>query len=481
MAALSGEPSEAQVRSNLRASVADGASYSLMVGLGETYFAPFVLALGLGEVAAGLVATIPLLAGALLQLASPAGVRRLGSHKRWVVLCVTAQALSLAPLALLAWNGYATVWTVFTIVAVYWASGLAAGPAWNTWMGRIVPLGQRARFFALRTRVTHACALAGLLIGGWLLHSARETGPRLMAFTFIFAVAVTARLLSAWFLTRQTEPPLTNHVHERVPVRSLLQRSRTSGDGRLLTYMLALQTAVYVSGPYFTPYMLEQLHFEYWQFVLLTATSYLSKSLALPLLGRIAHHFGPHRLLATSGLAVVPLAGLWMFGGSLPYLLCLQVAAGAAWAGYELATFLLMLETIREHERTSLLTTFNLLNSCAMVTGSLVGGGILSVMGESVTSYMLLFGLSTVLRVPTLALLRGLRAVELPPHGLELRTISVRPQVGSLEQPVLPSLVEEQTVEAADEVSVSASVPPADAPIIASGGEAPLTSEARWS
>jgi len=37
-------------------------------------------------VAAGLITTLPLLAGALLQLVSPAGVRRIGSHRRWVVL-----------------------------------------------------------------------------------------------------------------------------------------------------------------------------------------------------------------------------------------------------------------------------------------------------------------------------------------------------------------------------------------------------------
>ena len=58
----------AAVRKDLRASLADGASFSVMVGIGETYLAAFVLALGMGEIAAGLISSIPLLAGSVLQL-----------------------------------------------------------------------------------------------------------------------------------------------------------------------------------------------------------------------------------------------------------------------------------------------------------------------------------------------------------------------------------------------------------------------------
>src|SRR5262245_13162494 len=62
------------LRKNLRNSVSDGASFSVMVGIGETYFPAFVLALGMGEIASGLIASIPLLMGAVLQMISPAAV-----------------------------------------------------------------------------------------------------------------------------------------------------------------------------------------------------------------------------------------------------------------------------------------------------------------------------------------------------------------------------------------------------------------------
>lgn len=58
-----------------------------MVGCGETYLPAFALAAGFGPVAAGLVATIPLLAGAIAQLITPLAVVRLGTNRGWVVAC----------------------------------------------------------------------------------------------------------------------------------------------------------------------------------------------------------------------------------------------------------------------------------------------------------------------------------------------------------------------------------------------------------
>src|SRR5688572_7667281 len=54
-------------RHDMRCSIADAASYSIMVGIGETYLAAFALALGTGETFAGLIATLPMLAGASIQ------------------------------------------------------------------------------------------------------------------------------------------------------------------------------------------------------------------------------------------------------------------------------------------------------------------------------------------------------------------------------------------------------------------------------
>ncbi len=64
-----------QLRRDLRASVGDGIAWGGMVGLGETYLPAFALAIGLGELTAGLVASLPLLAGGIMQMITPVGIR----------------------------------------------------------------------------------------------------------------------------------------------------------------------------------------------------------------------------------------------------------------------------------------------------------------------------------------------------------------------------------------------------------------------
>ncbi len=118
-------------RHDLRAILGEGAAFSIMVGVGESYLPAFALAMGLGQVAAGLVATIPLLAGAVLQLVSPLAVRRLGSHRRWVVWCAALQAMSFLPLAVAAMVGRINVVVMFAVVAVYWGAGQGTSSAWS--------------------------------------------------------------------------------------------------------------------------------------------------------------------------------------------------------------------------------------------------------------------------------------------------------------------------------------------------------------
>src|SRR6478752_121319 len=127
-------------REDLAASIGDAAGASVMIGLGETYFAAFALALGTGETFAGLVATLPMLAGATLQLVTPRLLRQAKSYKRWVVVCVSLQAASLLlmPVAA-AFTGRLAAALVFLAAMFYWAASQASGPAWNTWIEEIVP------------------------------------------------------------------------------------------------------------------------------------------------------------------------------------------------------------------------------------------------------------------------------------------------------------------------------------------------------
>ena len=194
------------LRKDLRTSTAEGMASSVMVGVGETYLPVFVLALSGSQLACGLVTTVPLVIGAVLQLGSPWLMRKCGSYRRWVSLCALVQAATFVPLLIAAVSGHMSVVWVFALVAVYWATGLGSSGPWNAWMETLVPSRIRARYFAWRTGVCQWGIALGFVGGGIALQLAERWGIPLAVFAFLFFMASASRFTSARLLASQREP-----------------------------------------------------------------------------------------------------------------------------------------------------------------------------------------------------------------------------------------------------------------------------------
>jgi MFS family permease len=224
-------------------------------------------------------------------------VRCLGSHKRWVVCCAAAQALSFVPLVVAAWQGTISSAMVLLVASLYWAAGLAAGPAWNTWVGSIVAPPIRARYFALRTRLSQGAVLVGFLAGGYALHSSSGHSATMLTFASIFAAAGICRAVSVIALASQKEPTPMPAALRQVPLGTAAKRFFRGSGSPLLLYIVSVQAAVQLSGPYFTPFMLRVLELSYAQYVWIIAAAFVSRIVCLPLFGRFAHRYGAARLL----------------------------------------------------------------------------------------------------------------------------------------------------------------------------------------
>lgn len=415
-----------------------------MVGLGESYLALFALAAGLGEVVAGLITTVPLLAGAVIQLIGPRGARWVGSHRRWIVLCASVQAASFVPMAAMAWTGRVNGLLVFGAATLYWGAAMACGASWTTWIGMIVPRRLRANFFSRRSRIANLGVMAGLVAGGLLLHWKAEGGREVAWFAVLFIAAGLCRGGSAAFLWSQRETgPVPRH-HRVVRGAELLARFRSGRDGRFILYLMFMTMGVHVAQPYFTPFMREQLEFSYGQVLTLVGASFVAKGLAQPLWGLFAHRYGAVHLLWIGGVGIVPLSGLWLVSDSFGVLVGAQLVAGAMWGAYELAAFLLLVEATREEERTSLWATYNLLNSTAMVIGSVVGAQLLQHFGLDADAYTTVFLISVAARLATVVYLLRTHEVLRRPVPVAIGVDAVRPTSGSIDKPILVGEGDEQ-------------------------------------
>ncbi len=429
------------LRRDLSMSVGDGTAFGVMVGIGETYVPAFMLFVGMGDVFAGLITTIPLLVGSILQLVSPWAVRTLGSHRRWVVICAGMQGLCFLPLLAAALLGTIAPWIAMIVATIYWGSGLATGPAWNTWQGTLVPRSIRTHFFARRARLQQIATLVGFLIGGFALEYGRRSssGTQALIFVGLFATAAICRGLSTACLAAQSEPTPIPAGLRWLSWGETWQRASSGSTGRLLLFAVVMQSGVYVAGPFFNPYILKTLQFTYAEYATLLGASFVSKFLLLPLWGKLAHKVGAQRLLWAGAIGLIPLAAGWNVSSNYVWLLVLQLFAGAAWGAYELALVLLFFETIPERERTSVLTLYNLANSAAILFGSAIGAVILQWGAVTAEAYHWVYAASTLMRLLAVIQLALFRPSDMrgDVEDATFQPLMCQPNMGSMDQPML--------------------------------------------
>lgn len=422
------------LRRNLYSSVWDAFFYSLMVGLGESYFGAFAVAVGYSELVAGLASTLPLIGGGLLQLFTPHGVKWLGSYRRWVVAGAILQGLSFIPFAICAYLGAMPVWFFFFVGTLYWSFFMGTVPAWNAWLHSLVPHRVRTRFFSRRNFLSHTATLMALIISGIALEFGRKEGHALKVFALLFLLSASLRLISSYFLWRQTEEKESVEQLKIVPLKNVLANFLHDRYGKILFFVLFFKMAVYFSAPFFTPYMLKDLKMSYWVYMMILAASLIGKMFVMQMISRFSKRLNSERLLLLASWGIVLIPIFWTFSPSSFYLIPLEVCSGMLWGCFDLGLFLTIFNHIPEEEQTSVLTSFNFLHMIAIILGTSLGAMTFYYLGQEEYRFYMIFALSGVLRLFCLPLFPGVweKTKERKSVQLLIKPFALRPGVGSL-------------------------------------------------
>ena len=393
---------DARVSKSLHLSLFDSFLYALMVGAGESYLPAYVLSLGLSEWMAGLIATMPLLSGAFLQILSTEALRAFKNHKIWVGTLAFLQAISFIPLIFFALGDKPNFWTLFIILTFYWGAGFSAGPSWNYWMGHLLAPAEAAKFFTLRTRISQAGILIGLILGGVALHNNFKLGPFTSTFGLIFFFAFLARATSSWLLSRK-------HYEQNWSEESSLLRIRQSwsifwsekNKRNFILRLLPFQMGIFLSAPFVTPYMLVHLKMNYGQYM--TAVSFLliGKIISLWYFERTKNH-SYLKAFKWGLLILCPAPIFWALGDNFVYVLMLQLISGGAWALFEIGLALIFFQDLKPSEKIPFLTFYNFLNAIGLITGSAIGAlWLKSHPTDGAQAYFFLFVIGGTTRVIT--------------------------------------------------------------------------------
>ena len=403
-----------------------------MLGVSESYLGAFAVELGHDNGALAILATVPPLCGALAQLCAPWLSMSLGSRKRLVVLGALLQALTHLGFMQIAAAANTSFATLLAVKVAFWTSGMVIGPPWNAWMASLTEGIPRASYFLWRTILCHLALLVSFLWSGSFLQQGRASDVY-GAFALLFGMGLGARGLASMFLLLQIDPEPP--VLRSVSLRGRLREAVKLGPWKLAIAIGLLQFGAHVSVPFFTPYMLRDLELELDTFAVLTAISIVGKAVSLPLWGALAKRSGLSALMTISvtGIATVP--AIWVWATSFADLVLVQMVGGIVWAGFEYASFQLLLGTAPKASSIEFFSISSTLTGVLQLGGSMLGTALL----QNGSDFHSVFLLSSLLRflplfllIPvTLRLGRGIALRRFFP-----RLISVRPGGGVVRRPI---------------------------------------------
>jgi len=336
---------------SLKLSNLDAFLYSLMVGAGESYLPAYSLSIGMGEAFAGILASLPLVSGAVLQLMTPRLLHKVHSHKYWVVLSTALQAMAFLPLIYFSVTRAPNFWIMFLILTLYGGAGFSAGAAWNFWLGQLVPENRSSNYFSVRNRIQQVGILLGIVGGGVALHNKVSIGPFTSVFTLLFVFAFACRLTSTLVLSKkmyQSEWVLKDQVHRLRDSWKVFWRGQHKK--KFFAYLVPFQIAVYTSSPFVTPYMLAQMKMNYGQYMIAIASLFVGKIISLSILQSFKTNFDGNKVMILGLILVSPLPALWAVNESTAFIIALQTISGMGWACFEIGLSLLFFKDLRPDE-----------------------------------------------------------------------------------------------------------------------------------
>ncbi|MEE9525021.1 MAG: MFS transporter, partial [Candidatus Woesearchaeota archaeon] len=323
------------------------------------------------------------------------------SRKKLVVTSAIIQALIWIPMLLTFFMGKLKVYYLIFFAVIYFVSGMIGIPAWNSWIGDIVDVKIRGKYFAKRNRIVGLFVLISIIIAGIILDIFRNGArTQFYGFVIIFIIAMLARFGSAFFLNKKFEPEMAKQTKKtRFSFIQFLKKARFRNYGMFVIFLTLMNFSVFVAAPFFVPYWLYDLKINYIAFMILLAISFIAKYLALPVWGKLMDEHGTKKIVTLTGYIMPILPILWLFSRNYYFFIFIQIIGGIIWAGFELSTFNFIFDTTTPEKRARCVSYFNVINGVMIFLGATIGSLVVKYNNVFWTKYYLVFLISGICRL----------------------------------------------------------------------------------
>jgi predicted MFS family arabinose efflux permease len=412
--------------------------YSLMLGMGETFFCLYSLKIGHSPFQAGILSSIPLAIGGIFQLLVPKYLNLLKSYSSWTLFGATTQAIIFLLILVLEKTIIANYWVLFLLVTVYWIMGLATVPAWSAWISKIIPMKSMKTFLANRNIFIALGTVIGLITSGSVLHFASTYNYS--PFLIIFTLSFLARMLSTISLYFHEKVTFESFSTSMFPYKSLKELENFSEIMKFIYFVSIFKMGVFFSASFFTPFMLEKLKFSYFQYSAILMIAFTGRIISNKILAKKSYSLQKVFLFSAFGVAIIPL--MWCLGASFKYLIFLEVFTGFLWGGFELCVLVSTFESTSSEKQPILMSLYNLYHTLFITFGCLMGALCFYLLKEKENVYQTIFLTSTSLRLfallffPASLFIKIRKNLYSPFISLLSRPLGLRPNTGNISRPL---------------------------------------------
>lgn len=395
-------------------------TYAILVA--GSYLTGFALLLGMNDFELGILFATPMLA-TVMGLAGTWLSEKLGSRRKLVVgSCGIARTLWF-PMMLLPFLNLDKSTMITSFLILYIASSLFAGlgtSVLQSWMGEVVPESLRGRFFGRRNLLINLASIIAMLIGGVMLDKLEAIGRERDGYLILFSIALVCGWVGTRALARQAEPSKKVVSHGgflqkvRRPLQDVEFRKFTAG-------LAVLHFGLGISAPFFTAYMLKDLHVSYAQVGLFSMTSLAIGMIFHPVWGAVTDRAGvrPAMLFNLIIIGIIPLLYLPSITYGIASVWLGWVLVGMCWSGFSIGVTTLSYTLSPANDREYYLAVLSIVQGLTFFMGSTLSGWVaqqiehfrVTFLTMEIVHYHLMFATSAMFRFATVLMFRRVKDV----------------------------------------------------------------------
>ncbi len=412
---------EALRKQTKKLSIKEGVACSVMDGAGMKYITPYALAIGANNTQIGFLTSIPSLLGNFSQLFNSKLMKNF-SRKKIIFAGVLLQALMWLPIIVFGYlffyknldHGFSATLMIMAYTALV-IFGSFVSPAWHSLMRDIINKKFGA-YFSTRNKITCIVATLVTVACGLMLDYSRKNNLLFAGFLVLFGISFLSRVISAYLISKHYEPRLKIREKSFFSLRDFIKKMPTNNFGRFVMFIALVGFATSIASPFFSVYMLKELHFNYAIWMLVIVTNTVGTFLFMPLWGKFADKFGNLRVLKWTGLMIPLVPLLWAlsflfakvnFITIVIYLIAVEFFSGFIWAGFDLSTRDFIYDAVSRQKLSLCVAYHNIINGIGIFLGATLGGIVSSLNFTflGISSFLVIFLLSGIVRFVVYAIM----------------------------------------------------------------------------